>query len=164
MRKRLLAISGLMSFSLLLTGCSNLSNLSNTQTAIDNFPLAISNMPESEGRWGTYCEQIWGQGWSCIVEVKVENPSKAPWDGMLTANLIAEDGAVNASSDSQDNSTLTGTFMNSVNPGKIWDWAIFFEVGENIRFTSVDIVDSSGSTVSTLPVCIGSSDADSQGC
>jgi len=160
--KKLVAAGMILVSSITLVGCA--SPLPQVGRVASDFPLNITNMPSDQGQWGTYCQTVMGTGWICIVEVKVNNPTKQAWSGTLTANLIGEDGSVNASSDSYENTTLTGSFSNIVNPNKDWSWAVYFSVAEGVRFTGVDFVDESGQTVAQVPTCIGSTDADMLGC
>jgi len=151
--------------ALSLTGCSNLSTSGSFSGEVKptDFPLSIGIMPDGEGRWGTFCESIIGQGWSCIVDVKLKNTTKAPWDGLLSANIVSDTGASSVASNAPDNSQLLGTFSQTANPGEGWEWAIYFSVGENQKFTSVEVRDGAD-VVAALPVCIGSSEELSQGC
>jgi hypothetical protein len=170
--KKLSFIGLALAAVLSLAGCSSSSDPSGisldsgNSPAANNFPLTIDEMPTESAQWGTYCQSILGQGWDCIVDLRVVNESKTPWGSgdYLTANLVADDGSISASSDSPDNTTLTGTFMQTANPGSKWEWSVYFSVGEGQKFTSVQVVNIAGDVVAEIPVCIGSSDALSQGC
>lgn len=130
------------------------------------FPLGIDKVPDESARWGTYCQTVLGQGWVCIVDLRLINQSTVPWgqNDFLTANLVAEDGSISSSSNSIDNETLTGTYMGVINPGDEIQWSVFFSVGENKRFLAIEIIDTIGSTVSRIPICIGSTDELALGC
>lgn len=154
-----------------VAGCSHpdpsgISLDSGNSPAASNFPLTIDEMPAESAQWGTYCQSILGQGWDCIVDLRLVNESKTPWGSgdYLTAQLVADDGSISASSDSPDNNTLTGTFLQTANPGSKWEWSVYFSVGEGQKFTSIKVVNMLGDVVTEIPICIGSSDALSQGC
>jgi hypothetical protein len=157
---------------LAVTGCSKGSDPSGITLNPENpspsstFPLTIEEMPADSAQWGTFCQSVLGQGWACVVDLAVVNDSKEPWGAsdFLTANLIAEDGSVSASSNAPDNNTLRGTFFETANPGSKWEWSIYFSVGEGQKFTSVEILDAIGNVVAEVPVCIGSTDELALGC
>jgi hypothetical protein len=152
MKLRLMAIS--LTSVLTLTGCGSGGG---------NFPLSIDLMPSDSARWGTYCESILGQGWSCIVDLRVLNNTDQAWNGTLSSTLVSDSGDESLGTDSTSDSQLTGTFQNVVNPGGKWEWAAYFQVADGQKFTSLR-VKQDGSTVQEIPVCIGSSTELAQGC
>jgi hypothetical protein len=159
-------------FALAVAGCSKVSDPSGitldpeTPSPSSIFPLTIEVMPADSAQWGTFCQSVLGQGWACVVDLAVVNDSNEPWGSsdFLTANLIAEDGSVSASSNAPDNSTLRPTFFETANPGSKWEWSIYFSVGEGKKFTSIEILDSLDTVVRKIPVCIGSTDELALGC
>lgn len=140
------------------------SNLTATPgTTQTNFPLTMDKMPSESESNGTFCQSILGQGWYCTVEIRVVNTSSAPWNGTMTANLITPQGVISEGSISSEVNYLTSTFDSKVNPGQGYRWSTYFEVGPNMRFQFVQILNN-GQTVAAIPVCIGSSDKDAMGC
>ena len=127
------------------------------------FQLTIDKMPMEEESNGTYCQSILGRGWSCTVEIRVVNNSDTAWNGSMNANLVTPSGVVSEGSDSTEVDYLTSTFDSKVNPGQKYRWITYFEVGPDLRFSSVQIL-SQDKMVSNIPVCIGSNYNDALGC
>jgi hypothetical protein len=144
-----------------LTGCS--SGQTGESLGGADFPLSISEMPENAARWGTLCQPVVGSGWHCVVDISLVNNSQEPWNGFLTANLIAEDGSVSSATNSPDNPDLLGSFSQTANPGNKWEWMAYFPVGEGKRFTKLVVLENN-SEVGSFPICIGSTMEDALGC
>jgi len=137
---------------------------SNASDKIDHtFPLTIDKMPTDLESNGTFCQSILGKGWYCTVEIRVVNNSTTAWNGIMNANLVTSSGVVSEGSISTEVDYLTSTFDSKVNPGQGYRWSTYFEVGPDLRFSSVRII-SQDKIVSIIPVCLGSNDSDSMGC
>ena len=142
---------------------SDFQSSDTTDISQSDFPLTIDKMPSDLESNGTFCQSILGQGWYCTVELRVVNSTSAPWNGTMIANLVTNQGVISEGSISTEVNYLTSTFGSKVNPGQGYRWSTYFEVGPNLRFQFVQILDN-GKTISTIPVCIGSSDNDALGC
>lgn len=134
-------------------------------SAADVAKESVSNLSitQVDGRWPTMCEEVMGAGWSCWVDLKVMNNGNEAWDGHLTGELVSSTGGRSASSDSSDVSELTGDFWVTLNPSTPMEWAVYFAVGPDQKFTSLDIL-ADGEVVQSIPICIGSSYELAQGC
>ena len=173
MFRKLIVSSLVVAIAFTTTACSRfVSDASSDPSGSDaqfetvSSQLDISRTPSGQERWGTFCEAIIGEGWSCLVDVVVENTADTAWGegDYLKANLISEEGAASTSSSYYPKPELTGTFFGPLNPGQKKEWIIYFAVGADQLFNSVEITNLMGEVVSTVPVCMGSSEAYSLGC
>jgi hypothetical protein len=142
---------------------SNVQGESSSTGQSRELPIQFAQMNENEARWGTLCQYIMSSGWNCVVDLSVINAGKQAWSGTLSATLVATDGSTSIATDSPDNGDLTGFFAQTVNPGDKWEWMVNFEVGENKTFRAMQIIQD-GSVVSSVPICLSSSDSKTNGC